>query len=337
MKQWLLFAFFITTFAAHAQPGGRNEKLISLNDCVEIKLPFPFDMQCMEFSSLTRWGDKILFIPENDLCELRHIYAIDSTKLAARSRNLSNDDFEAYRIDSFERDEFVYGETYDGIEAAAVVGSNIYFAVETDSKFLLCYIISGTIDAKSKAIRLDFSGKLPVPRPAFVHNAGFESLVSFHGELLAIYEYNNSEKIEAVCRIDATKGLKIKEWSQLESIHFRITDIERINADTLIAINHYFKKDDEQYRREFAKENIPGGKFDPQNQCLTRLIKIYQKEGSNDFAWETASAVEAGNDAANTNWEGIVPFDGGYLLIEDGNNNPAQKSRLWCVGCKTMK
>jgi hypothetical protein len=289
-----------------------------------------------EFSALAKWKNKIVLVPQN------HSHVIDSVFLiraADISRSIKKNTVAPHisfaiknlRHDGIKKDSLFIGDVllaqYNGIEACAIKKNTIYFSLETDTSF--CYIIKGTINKKDKTIFLS-PDTLHIPNPYNIHNAGYESLAALPGKdsLIAFFECNK-DTVHARAYIigDNLKGQpEPVRWER--PLYFRVTDVFPINHSTLIGINRLFAASFSTRERDdylqgtdpvlVKKQLTNGGTTDT---SFNQVIQISLNQ--NKINWQPLAFVSLGTA---DNYEGIVAFKKGVLLIVDGEpgNNPCK-------------
>lgn len=287
-----------------------------------------------EFSALAAWdsADKILLIPQrpgeryvngtyvkDTRIKLLTINRKDIRKaLNSGSHNINEvSEIELLNFDACKRGG------YDGIEAAVVVGNTIYFSLESKED-KPCYVVMGVLDRRKNTIVMK-EQMVAIPKPAnSIDNAGYESLIYWpaKGQLLAFFEKNHRDS--EACLIDLSlKNTNVMKFSK--TLYFRLTDAHWYKGDTVIAINHHYSKSERENNyyvglNNKAKASRQMAGRDPQKFSYTALIKIFPIF-SNGVEWLTEKIISFTDD----NWEGLLPFDNGVLMVFD--DNPSDISR----------
>jgi hypothetical protein len=289
-----------------------------------------------EFSALARWKNKIVLVPQNRRNVIDTVYMIDSPEIEHSLRNNTTASHTGFAINNLKhvgarKDSLYINDlllsNYDGFEAAVVKGDTIFFSLETDTSF--CYLIKGIIDEDSNSINI-LKDTLHIPNTYNINNAGYESLALMPGKdsLIAFFECNKDTVIAKAFMFDA--GLKSKAkpvyWNM--PLYFRLTDVYALNDNEFIGINHLFTSKAYPFERDAylqgvdmsaAKNQITnGGNIDT---CYTQVIKLALL--NNKLSWQPLAFVSLDD---KDNYEGIVPFKNGVLLVVDGEpgNNPCK-------------
>ncbi len=281
-----------------------------------------------EFSALANWKDKVILVPQNKRTIIDSVFMIDKLEIAnALEKSLptahttftiNNLKHTGLKTDSLYINNILL-DNYDGIEAAVVKSDTVFFSLETDTSF--CYVIKGIIDTVTASITI-LPDTLHVPNTYNINNAGYESLAFFPGKdsLIAFFECNKDTTNARAFMMDASlhSGLKPLRWNM--PLYFRLTDVYALNDSQLIGINHLFvskssfaERDD--YIKDVDLDSVKnqltnGGDIDT---CYTQLVVLLLKD--NNIIWRPFAFVSL--DCA-TNYEGIVPFDEGVLIVVDG-------------------
>lgn len=289
-----------------------------------------------EFSALAKWKNKILLIPQNRKNIVDSIFMIDSAAIDESIQKNTLAEHTTFAIKNIKhaglkKDSLYIGSTlftkYDGFEAAVVKDDTIFFSLEADTSF--CYLIKGVINEKSKTINL-LQDTQHVPNTYNINNAGYESLAFLPAKnlLIAFFECNKDTATAQAYLFNTSlkKEPEPLKWEQ--PLYFRLTDVYALNDSELIGINHLFTKKNLSFERDAyiqcenlsaVEKQIPnGGNIDT---CFTQIIKL--KIQNNKISWQPLVFISLNE---TDNYEGIVPFKNGALIIVDGEpgNNPCK-------------
>jgi len=289
-----------------------------------------------EFSGLAKWKDKILLVPQNRRHVTDSVFMIDSTAIEAFLQKKITTPYTAYSLNNIQHagnnKNSLYMNTmllaqYDGIEAAVVKGNTIFFSLETDTSF--GYLVKGMIDEETRSINM-LPDTLHIPNTYAIKNAGYESLglLPVKDSLIAFFECNKDvNNARAYMFSTKLKGsAKPVEWER--PLYFRLTDVYALNDSELLGINHLFITKRLPAERDayinceplsmVEKQLTNGGNIDT---CFTQVIKLTLK--NNKLNWQPVAFISLDD---RDNFEGIVPFKNGVLMIVDGEpgNNPGK-------------
>ena len=293
-----------------------------------------------EFSGVAKWGTKILLIPQHPDSIGNIIYVLDSNEIdnylvdpyhekkvsfsTLKIRNLTEiqDKIKA-KLKFKERWE------YGGFEAAVVVKNSIYFTVETNT---VCFIVKGTLEHNAVILRDTMSITKP---DTLFKNAGYESLAYLENEnkLIAVYENNLLNRSTAYIFDTSLNHLEPVKFES--PLFFRLTDIHAFtnhaNQYDLIGINHLYNdfRHDTINPTEFnyyttgnlekvyssstlLKAQKEMHSYNLFTSSFTRLVGMTVR--NKEINWREIGIISYSED----NWEGILPFKQGVLMVVDG-------------------
>lgn len=281
-----------------------------------------------EFSALAKWKNKVLLVPQNRRNVIDSVYMIDISEIERSLQNNVTAKYVAFAINNVKhvgvRNDSLYIENilldnYDGIEAAVTKNDTIFFSLETDTTF--CYLIKGIIDERAKSINI-LTDTLHIPNTYKINNAGYESLALLPGKdsLIAFFECNKDTVNAKAYMISAGFEKKPRQMDWAQPLYFRLTDTYALNDSILVGINHLYTATSRTAERDAyingldiikAEQQLTnGGNIDT---CYTQIIKIIIR--GNKLYWQPVAFISL--DIAD-NYEGIVPFDKGVLMVVDG-------------------
>jgi hypothetical protein len=312
-----------------------SQKPYKLLKEIPIPLCCHLDAYYYEYSSLAKWKDKILLIPQRPgERRLNDADYIGDAPVKAHALDISDISTNRYHevtkvsvLNFTNLDVLKNIKGYQGIEAVVVLNNSntIYFAIETDSSIDSCFIIKGVIDPEKFEITV--GNIISLPKPAGWKdndNAGFESLTYLQAKnkLIAFFEQNNQISIDRAFVIDTA----LSSYQTLEfktQLLFRLTDVVQLeNSDTLLGINHYYNdynSSSVEFKYYIGSTNVENAKKemsgeDPCSLSFTRIIKLFLTS-DNKIDWKPISEPVSFSD---DNWEGILPFKDGVLMVVDG-------------------
>jgi hypothetical protein len=228
---------------------------------------------------------------------------------------------------------------YEGFEAVTFIGHQVFLSMETVDSSDYCYILKGEIDASTQEITIDPKRFTAIKRYPYIKNAGFEGLsyLPAQKKLIAIYEFNGSPDGGTGYLIDPDFK-KAPKKIKLPFLPFRITDTDAAQDGSIYAINYYYGGDYGQYlnnqvlrnEEESLKTLVPELKdslIKNPNYLRakgTGYARIVKMKSTKSKYWSHITSF----DAFENNWEGMVLFGKGTLIITDANRNKSQKSTL---------
>ncbi len=317
----LLFVVYINSLAA-------QQSIIQINDTLTAHR--------YEFSALAKWHNKILLVPQDRRNVIDSIYFIDSSEIEQSLQKNTIAAHTAFAIKNLKhvgpRKDSLYINNvllkkYDGFEASVVKDDTIFFSLEADTSF--CYLVKGIIDGHTRSVNI-LPDTMHIPNTYPIDNAGYESLALLPGKdsLIAFFECNKDvETARAFMFGTNLKGTaKPVEWQR--PLYFRITDAYAVNDSQLVGINRLFTNQAYPYERDayiqcenlstVEKQITNGGAIDT---CFNQLVKLTIT--NNKINWQPYAFISL---ADVDNYEGLVPFDKGVLIVVDGEpgNNPCK-------------
>ncbi len=307
------------------------------NSFLPIPLPLNISETTEEYSGLAAWNNRLYLLPQygdhkkvmmyNDF----FIYSIslDSIGLVIDGKIPALTHYRTIRVNNLDYLPNKIKKTYKGFEAISIVNGTVYMSIESPHIFDNCYILKGTLDTAKNEVTIDMDKIITLKRQYKVFNAGFESLtyIPTENKLLALFEahFPNGNNQPKGYLID-TSFTKTPELIDIPPVYFRITDIAF--SDKIYAINYYWSYDHPYYadgmEKEIMKSNrelAPFIEADPlylqrPGNSYARIISL---NNLHDKKWNHVYTF----DCDKNNWEGLVMFRKGALVISDANRNAA--------------
>jgi hypothetical protein len=291
-----------------------------------------------EFSGIAQYGNRVYILPqygsykETGLNGSFNIYSFiaDSINRAIAKKDTSLSSFNTLKVRNLEKLPYHIKKTYQGFETITFVGNTVYMAMETSDTAANCYIMKGGIDTVRKEINIDTKNYLQLKRPFYIENAGYESVTWLPkiNKLIAFYEFNARPNGNVAYLLD-TSLTKEPEPVKTPFLYFRNTDAVTARNGSIYAINYYWDGDYAKYldnqivksARDDIKHAVPALndslKKDTnylKSHTFARIIRLknYRKK-----KWKQIAVF----DGFRNDWEGIILFNKGALVIADANRN----------------
>lgn len=284
-----------------------------------------YDEKQKQYSSIAEWNDSlIILVPQ--FPEKHKIIAIEKQDIR---------DFLGGRVNSIRKiHSFQLGNSseltkrpgYDGVEATVFVGNTVFMSIETDTQ--TCYVVKGVISPSVSRITLTKGADIEIQKPENKFpNAGFESLVFFEDkqQLMTLFEKCHAGFKAMFIDTSLNKTNSVQFDS---TIYFRITDAVWHKGDTILALNHHYPSSCEiaYYIGDESKLDLAKSRaYKPKYLSNTFLVKIFpNKQGG--LSWRQLTEFQreyedyTHREQKITNWEGMIKFDQGVLLISDPND-----------------
>ncbi len=317
MKWLLILLLFIYADATLAQ----QHPVIQINDSLTAHR--------YEFSALAKWRNTIVLVPQNRRNVIDSIYFIDTSEIAASLNNNAYVKHTAFYIDDLthkgpRKDSLLINKkllltNYDGFEAAVVKNDTIFFSLESDTSF--CYLIKGIINPAKKTIHI-LEDTQHITNTYNINNAGYESLalLPHKNQLLAFFECNKDTINARAFMFSPSLKTKAKPLKWAQPLYFRLTDIYALNDSELLGINRLFTAPTYTRERDDYLKDVDTTKVKQQltngaslDYCFDQLVKITIRK--NKLYWQPAAFISLN---IVDNYEGIVPFNKGALMVVDG-------------------
>ena len=211
---------------------------------------------------------------------------------------------------------------FDGYEAIAVSGRDIFLAIESKpGRSMMGYVIKGVIAPDLSVIRLDINSLEEVEPQTAIDNFSDEAALIYGDSVMTFYEAwganVNPEPIAHVFNLELTPI----ESRDLPSIEYRITDVTAPDeSGRFWAINYLYPGDVTKINPAEDELVLQYGEGETHSvsTIVERLIEFQIIE---DRIIRTDSApiqLVLADDGQPRNWEGIVRLDGlGFLVATD--------------------
>jgi hypothetical protein len=266
--------------------------LLPLLGAAELKLLPPYDAAHREYSGLAWHGDRLLLLPQYpDGC----LPALERSQLHRAVRN--GTPLQPSRIpfdDSAVRSRI---RGYEGYEAIAVAGERFFGLVEARPLFggMKGYLVRGRIG--KRGIVVERMREITLPHN--ISNYAFEAMTVTPEKVYLLYEANGiGEKPFAYA---LSHDLKSLESVPMEPVPYRITDLTALHNTRAWALNSFWIGD---------REKLKAGK----HGNLGRIIEL---EWTPSGIRCTGRGILLNSGGVSYNWEGIVRFGRGFIVITD--------------------
>lgn len=295
-----------------------------------ISLPPELSWYDNQFSGLYMHEEKLFLMTENRLQDKAEpkLYAINTSdldhKLKDTSYVLPYKKYHIYNLEILREKMKAAGDDFEGTEAIAIDGNDVYLSVETATPSNNCYLVKGYLSDTAVIMYPDFLIAMAKPVNAdgsHIYNAGFEAVAFQNKAFNAFFEYNYFPAGNYVKYIDQWSFDNAGKYHpvEMEKLPFRITDITRLKNDRYAAINYFYKGDgDDAVYRVPADDRNNKLIYDSagyHNYC--RLIELSYNQNNHhpNFTWKTI--WEFPREYSYYNWEGIAAYKKGYFIMND--------------------
>ncbi len=308
-----------------------------------LPLPSAINTINQEFSGMAWHNNRLYLLPqygdhkETKLKGSFYIYSIraDSISRVIDGKDTSLTAFTTISVENLNLLPDSVQLFYQGFEAITIVNNQIFLSIETNDTSKYCFLLKGVLNTAKNKITIDPMHLITLEKYPRIKNAGFESLtwLPIEEKLMAVYEFNALAGGGRGYFIDSSFAHAPQKISTPYT-PFRITDIAA-KGSRLYAINFYWNGDYDSYLKgqvsaTAIKKLAPDLKV-PLNRDsyylqkqTTFYARIFSMRGYRSKKWKQLRAF----DGVQSNWEGLVLFRKGALVITDANRNKKQVTRL---------
>lgn len=209
---------------------------------------------------------------------------------------------------------------FQGYEAIVFKDNSVYLSIEAEkNEQMIAYLIKGDINLKSNKITLDKTSLKQIPLPVQLKNMAIETLIIQNDRVIAIFEANGKNvnaKPQAVSFDLHLENMKILVFPNIE---YRITDATQCENGQIWAINYLFKGDKNLLnpaKDELINSNVDQ-KTNYQFETIERLVKLEISDDEIEMGNQKPIQIAFASNSESRNWEGIVRYDSGFLIITD--------------------
>jgi len=306
-----------------------------------IPLPEEISGVAEEFSGMALWNNRVYLLPQygdqqkaDRLVEDNFfIYGIltDSINLAL-DNNIPLTKFQKIKVKNLNKLPQEVKEGYEGFEAITIVDGTVYMNIETHDNFANCFMLKGNLDTATNELTIDTSKVIRLKREFHLENAGFESIAYLPSENKLLTAYEANFHIVNYAYLVDTGFTSAPVKTQIPMLPFRITDL--FAGDKIYALNYYYHGDHAIYADSSINEirtTIPelaeqlNADSNYLKQKTHEYARIVSLDSLNDTKWKQVVSFPG----PKNNWEGMVLFRKGALIVSDANNNaPHQVTTL---------
>lgn len=298
----------------------------SLSDPVhpvtDIPLRGPVAAPRAELSGLAWYGDILVMLPQYPSRVNQQLYALHKDAVIDFLSGRSQEPLQPWPIPFLEQGATDQIAGFDGYEAIAFVGDQVYLTIETRQAFgALGYLVQGTIAPDLSEIRLDPTVVTPIPAQAELPNMSDETLIAVGDQLATLYEANGMiVNLHPMVHFFDRFSLAEMGTLPLATTEYRITDATELdNQGRFWVINYFYPGD--RALRPILRARGAAGAIDETAKPIERLLEL---QFTPDGVIRTATApiqLQLLDDNVARNWEGIVRLQtetlDGFLLVTD--------------------
>jgi hypothetical protein len=298
--------------------------LVAESAVLEIPLAGPAAGSRAEISGMAWCGEKLILLPQYPMMyaddkEQGYVFGIPNTDLDAF---LSGGASEALRPEMIPFDTQGIERLIDGFEGfEAVLFYEAGFLMSIESRQddgMMGYLVQGTSSGECGQLTLAQAEPVPIQPQAGLGNMSDETLVLYQEQVFTLYEANgvNVNPDPVAHRFDLS--LKLLDTRPMPTIEYRITDATEADpSGEFWAINFFFPGDTKlKPGPDLIAEAYGLGESHHGQKQVERLIAL-RIEGDQISLAEKPPIYLALSGAVSRNWEGLVRYGEGFLLVTD--------------------
>jgi hypothetical protein len=208
---------------------------------------------------------------------------------------------------------------FEGFESITFFDDQFFASIESrQGGDMMGYLVKGTVQGDCEALAVEPDSIFEVYPQADLDNISDETLLIYQDLLFSIYEANGENVNPNPVTHVFDLGLNFIEDRPLPNVEYRITDATDVDEDGKFwAINYFFPGDtklkpgSDQIAFEYGLGHSHVGA-----EGVERIIAMQITDARVILADETPLYIELYEEESR-NWEGIVRFEDGFLLVTD--------------------
>ncbi len=208
---------------------------------------------------------------------------------------------------------------FDGYEAIAFAGDEVYVSVENRDRGVAGYLLRGhAIGDPLESVVLDVSHRAPLRSQADLPNTGYEAIVVVGSRVLALYEANGElNRAPRVLVFD--RDLTPRGELPITHIEYRVTDATSADADGRFWVtNYHWPGSPWQSGACRLTERFGQGETHARCRTVERLVELRATATRVTTTERAPILLSLVDDDHARNWEGAVRLPGrGFLIMTD--------------------
>jgi len=324
----LIFLLLTLSGAAACQRGTpalpEPVELIEERPVHEIPLFGPAASSQAEISGMAWCSEDLIMLPQYpgrfpDENSSSNLFSISETDINGFLSGASTDALEPALVafDQAGLDTSITG--FEGFEAIAFSGDRFFVTIEASPPDgMMGYLVAGDVDEDCTSFVIDPDTLLEIPPQADLKNMSDETLVVYEDHVYSFYEANGANVNPDPEAHVFDEILDEMTQIPLPNIEYRITDATTADENgEFWAINYFFPGDQklqpvpDPIAGEYGLGDTHGGAAQ-----VERLLAFVILEDRIALADQAPVYLELAG-IISRNWEGIVRFGDGFLLVTD--------------------
>ncbi len=297
--------------------------LVDEQSISDIQLAGPASEAGAEFSSMAWCGDQLILLPQFPgqyaVDGVDYVFAIDrediDTYLSTETPNTIMPVMVAF--DKAGLDKSSLG--FEGYEAVVFDGDRFFVTIEASpAGGMKGYLVQGSVVDACQGFVLDADSVLPVDPQANLSNMTDESAVIYKDRLYTLYEANgaNVNPNPAAHQLDLLSMTFGK--LPMTNIEYRVTDATTADENGVFWVINYFYPGDTKLNPalDTIAQTYGLGNSHADYDQVERLVALQVSEDGVALVNTPPIYLKLPDNEAR-NWEGIVRYADGFLLVTD--------------------
>ena len=312
--------FFMVLFSACQMEAAQPASLATELSVQVIPLSGPLAGRKAEISGMAWYGDFLVLLPQYPHKFGNAIFAISKQEILDYLSGITAEPITPVRIqiETLILKKRLRG--YEGFEAIAFSGNQVFFTLETRPGAMQGYLVIGTISTDMKRIGLQYELEL-IPPQARLENYTDEAILVYQNQVFTIFEANGVRANPAPIahRFDMN-GFPL-ESVIFPNVEYRLTDVSEPDINGIFwALNVFFPMDVFKLNpaTDFLAHTYGEGVTHSQNRSVERLVAFQILEQKIILADIPPIQLALESSLITRNWEALAALDQrGFLIATD--------------------
>ena len=287
-----------------------------------LPLDSAFHRPALELSGLAWHGDTLVVLPQYPARtgdDGPQLYGIARASLQ-RAMDDSTASIEPFPIPLSTPDLDGRTTGYQGLEAIAFVNDRIYLLVEStaDGPGMRGHLLRGRVAPGLREIRLQPSADRLLPQQAALPNTAYEALTTHADTVMALFEANGRRVNDAPRAVRVGPAFRTLGTVPFPPLEYRVTDATTLDAHRRFWVINYFYPGDRNLLRPATDSLARRHGTGPTHRRSAVVERLVEYRSTPRGIRRTDTPPLWLELAANgRNWEGVVRFGDGFLLVTD--------------------
>jgi len=214
-------------------------------------------------------------------------------------------------------DEMIEG--FEGFEAIAFDGEQFFVTIEARQRNgMMGYMVQGNVVRDCSRLTVNPDSLVSITPQADLDNMSDEALITYQDQVYSLYEANGTNINPGAVAHVFTPSLERISTISMVNVEYRITDATVTNGEGVFwAINYYYPGDTKlQPALDQVAINYGVGVLHNSSDSVEHLLAFSIQEDGIELV-DREPIYMALLDEEARNWEGLVKFGEGFLLVTD--------------------